>query len=305
MGKILKWIGIGLGGLVLLLILILVGLIIYGQVSFKRTLDRPVPVINADTSPEGVARGEYLLENVMGCDKACHSPEGNPYLGESEAINFGPVSGVFTVPNLTPDEETGLGGWSDGEIARAIREGVDREGVELVVMPSYSYHALSDADVAALIGYLRKLEPVKNEMPPFQVNTIGKVMLALGMFGPASVGAPISSPQMAPQPGTTEYGGYLVSIGDCRACHGQDLSGGPLPFAEEGTPESSDLTPAGDLANWTEGDFLKVMRNGVTPGGRTLDPEAMPWPTYGGMTDEDLLSIFSFLRTLPAEERGN
>jgi mono/diheme cytochrome c family protein len=303
--KILKWIGIILGGAVLLLIVIIIGLVVYGQVNFKRTFERPVYEINADTSPEGIARGEYLLESVMGCDNACHSPEGKPFQGESEEINFGPVKGVFTVPNLTPDKETGLGNWSDGEIARAIREGIDREGVELVVMPSYSYHALSDADVAAIIGYLRSLEPVRHELPPFEVNAIGKVMVALRMFGPASLGEPITSPQVTPQIGTVDYGGYLTSIGDCRACHGKDLGGGPLPFAEEGSPTAADLTPSGDLASWSEDDFLKVMRNGISPDGRTIDPEAMPWPTYGNMKDADLQAIYEYLQTLPAASTRN
>jgi mono/diheme cytochrome c family protein len=185
MRKLLKWIGIVLGSLIGLLVLVVVGLIAYGQLSFKPAhADRPLYSITADTSSEGLARGEYLMESVMGCTQACHSPEGRPFVGVVENIDEGPIAVVFAVPNLTPDRETGLGNWTDAEIARAIREGVDRGGVELVVMPSYNYHALSDADVAAMVGYLRNLEPVSNAIPPFQANAIAKVMLALGMFGP-------------------------------------------------------------------------------------------------------------------------
>ncbi len=210
MKRVFKWIGIILGGLLALLIVVVVGLVIYGQVSFKKSYaNRPLYPIVADTSPEGVARGEYLMENVMICYEACHSEFGKPFAGGYENVNDGPVSAVFAVPNITQDVETGLGGWTDAEIARAIREGIDKDGVSLVIMPSANYYALSDADVAAVIGYLRGVEPVRNEVPPLQVNTVGKVFNALGMFGPSPVGEPYSAPQVAPPPGTVEYGAYL------------------------------------------------------------------------------------------------
>jgi hypothetical protein len=59
------------------------------------------------------------------------------------------------------------------------------------------------------------------------------------------------------------------------------------------------LTPAGNLPKWSEADFVKAIRNGVTPDGRTLDPEQMPWPAYGRMTDADLGAIFKYLQSLP------
>jgi mono/diheme cytochrome c family protein len=295
MKKALKWIGIVLGGLVGLLILLAIGLVIYGQISFKRTYaDRPLYPITADTSPEGVARGKYLMEGVMICYEACHSEFGKPFAGGYEEVNDGPISAVFAVPNITQDMETGLGGWSDAEIARAIREGIDKDGVSLMIMPASSYHALSDADVAAVVGYLRGLEPVRNEVPPFQVNTVAKVMNALGMFGPSQVSEPFSAPQVAPQPGTVEYGAYLVSLGDCRGCHGPDLAGGPMPFASEG-PLPANLTPAGELPGWTEADFIAAVSTGQHPSGTVLTDGMPRYP----MTDEDLAAIFMYLQTLP------
>jgi mono/diheme cytochrome c family protein len=301
--KVLKWIGIVLGGLVGLLVLAVVGLLVYGQISFKRThADWPLVPISADTSPEGLARGKYLVENVMGCDQACHSPQGKPFVGEYEEVHEGPISGVFAVPNLTPDHETGLGGWTDAQIARAIREGVDKDGVELVIMPAQNYRALSDADVAALVAYLRNLQPVRNPIPPLQLNAVGKAMLALGMLGPRPASQPIAGPQATPTPGSAEYGGYLVSLGACRDCHGEALSGGKIPFSPPDAPPAPNLTPAGELASWSEADFVKAIQIGVTPAGRTLNPEEMPWPAYSRMTAEDLQAIFKYLQTLPAVE---
>jgi mono/diheme cytochrome c family protein len=298
MRKALKWIGIVLGGLLALLLVLVIGVLAYGQLSFKRTIaNRPLYQITADTSPEGIERGKYLAESVMSCDTACHTNKGTPFIGMTEEINEGPISGVFAVPNLTPDNETGLGSWSDAEIARAIREGVDKDGLPLVIMPASNFHAMSDADVAALIGYLRSLDPVKNEIPPIQLNAIAKAMLALGMFGPNPVSKPITQVQQAPQAGTAEYGAYLVALGMCRDCHGKEMNGstsGPAGFAPN-------LTPGGELASWSEADFITAIYSGVTPSGKLLSEE-MPWKAYGKMTDDDLKAIWLYLYSLPALE---
>jgi mono/diheme cytochrome c family protein len=299
MRKILKWIGIVLGSLVGLAVLVVAGVVIYANLKFKPTYsNRPLYPITADTSPEGKARAKYLMEEAMGCDEACHSPAGAPFTGVVEEINQGPISAVFAVPNLTPDAETGLGGWTDAEIARAIREGVDKDGRGLVIMPAYNYKALSDEDVAAIVGYLRSLQPVRNEIPEISINTFGKVLMALGMFGPGSVGEPITARQETPAARTVEFGRYMTAVGACSDCHQANLAGGALPFAEPGTPNSANLTPAGEIASWSEAEFIAAVKTGAHPGGGQLH-EAMP--RYN-MSDEDLAAIFMYLKTLPAAQ---
>lgn len=297
MKKVLKWIGIGVGVLVGLVVILIAGLAIYANMQFKPTLrDRPLYPITADTSPAGIERGKYLMEEAMLCTEACHTPENGPPLsGHFEEISEGPIAVTFAPPNLTPDKETGLGEWSDAEIARAIREGVDKDGVGLMVMPSYSFHYLSDTDVAAIVGYLRSLEPVSNAIPPFKANLVAKVMNAMGAFGKPSVTEPITTAQIIPQQGTLEYGEYLVKIGGCEDCHKPNLAGGQLPFSEPGTPPSANLTPAGELVGWQVEDFIKAVREGVKPSGSELS-DGMP--RYQ-MTDEDLAAIFEYLKTIP------
>jgi mono/diheme cytochrome c family protein len=298
MKKLLKWILIVIGSLVGLLAVVVAGVVIYANMKFKPTYaNRPLYEITADTSPEGIARGKYLMEDAMGCDEACHSFE-SPFAGAVENINEGPISAVFAVPNLTSDQETGIGSWSDAQIARAIREGVDKDGVGLVIMPSYNYKALSDADVAAVIGYLRNLEPVKNEIPPLSINLFGKVMMAIGAFGPGSVGEPITAPVQTPPVGTTEYGKYMMAVGACSDCHQANLAGGPIPFAEPGTPMAANLTPAGELAGWNEAQFIAAVKEGNHPGGGNLSDSM---PRYN-MADEDLKAIFMYLKTIPPAE---
>ena len=297
MKTVFKWIGIIFGVVLGVLIIVVVGLVIYSNIKFKSSYaDRPLYPISADTSPEGIARGKYLMEDAMLCTEACHSDFGRTLAGGVEELSEGPVTFLFAVPNLTPDEETGLGSWSDAEIARAIREGVDKDGVGLVAMPSYSYYSLSDADVAAVVGYLRSVESVRNEVPAVNGNFVGKILLALGMFGPDPVGEPITDAQKAPQSGTIENGKYMVAIGDCMGCHKQDLAGGPLPMAAPDDTPAANLTPGGELAFWSVTDFIKAVKTGMHPGGRILD-EVMP--RYR-MTDEDLMDIFAYLQTLQA-----
>ena len=304
MKNMLKWVGIVVGGLVALVLLIIVGLLAYGQLSWKPKINRDPVAIVADTSAEGIARGEYLVTSVMGCAD-CHSSEpGAPDLaGRYEVLEQGPMRVEFAPPNLTPHEQTGLGAWTDAEIARAIREGIGRDGRALVVMSSFNYHVLSDADVAAIIGYLRSIDPVENEIPPFDASAAAKTAYALGMLGPKSVGEPITDVQTTPAITSPEYGVYMTTLSGCRDCHGMDFTGNAIPLAEPGTPYAPNLTSHGALGKWTEAEFIATLRTGTTPNGRTLN-EIMPWRVYGQMSDDDLGAIYRYLVSLPLESAG-
>ena len=168
----------------------------------------------------------------------------------------------------------------------------------LMVMPAYNYHSLSDSDVAAMIGYLRNLQPVHNEVPHFSGNIVAKVMSAMGAFGPSPVGEPITAPQVIPPTGTVEYGKYMVALGACSDCHQANLAGGAIPFSDPSSPRSANLTPAGEIANWSDAQFVAAAREGKHPGGGNLHDDM---PRYR-MTDEDLNAIFMYLKTIPAAQ---
>ena len=105
-----------------------------------------------------------------------------------------------------------------------------------------------------------------------------------------------SSRPASPAAGVTkEYGDYLVHIGLCRDCHGENLAGGSDPNA----PLGSNLTPGGDLGKWDEATFMKVLRSGDTPAGKRLSIE-MPWARYSGMTDDELKAVWLYLAAQPA-----
>ena len=121
-----------------------------------------------------IARGQYLV-TIGGCND-CHTPGyffGKPdqarYLGGSEVGFEIPGLGIFHGPNLTPDRETGLGGWTDAQIAAAITTGKRPDGRELApIMPWHALASLTKEDVGAIVAFLRSVPAVKNKVPgPF------------------------------------------------------------------------------------------------------------------------------------------
>jgi cytochrome c553 len=95
-----------------------------------------------------------------------------------------------------------------------------------------------------------------------------------------------------------EYGQYLVTVTGCRSCHGSTLSGG-----KNGNPTAMiapNLTPGGELQAWSEADFLKTIREGVSPSGHKLNPDEMPWKSLKNYSDDELQAIYLFLKSQPA-----
>ena len=133
--------------------------------------------VSAQAASPQVEHGKYLVA-LMGCTD-CHTPGhflGHPdetrYLGGSD-VGFGiPNLGVFVGPNLTPDKETGLGGWSDEQIEKALTTGERPDGRILApIMPWHALAHLSKPDQAALVAYLRGLPPVRHKVAgPFGPN---------------------------------------------------------------------------------------------------------------------------------------
>lgn len=151
----------------------------YEELDAVTILDAPTPMEGkvAPENRQSVARGEYLVE-LLGCG-ACHTDGaliGEPrpdrsLAGSRVGIAYtNPLElefpGVVFPPNITPDEETGIGNWSNQQIAQAIRSGVGRHGSQAIrVMPWQSYATLSNGDVNAIVAYLRNIDPIKHLVP--------------------------------------------------------------------------------------------------------------------------------------------
>ncbi|MEE9491631.1 MAG: c-type cytochrome, partial [Dehalococcoidia bacterium] len=220
--------------------------------------------------------------------------------------------GYYYTSNITPDPETGIGDWTDGELVRVLREGLDRDGHMLfVIMEAEWWNGLSDEDTLALVAYMRSLPPVRNEVPANQPTFAARALQALGILKPQPrITATLIAPPKGP---TAEYGEYLVyHAAMCIVCHtprsyntGQfDLSrpfaGGLAPVPEEGfSAIGSNLTPDLDtgIGNWTEEQFMTAMHTGLLPDGTVMLP-FMPWPSYARWSEEDLRAVWLYLRSL-------
>lgn len=300
--------------------------------------EAPYPNIHASTNSSVIARGRYLALHVGVCGH-CHSatngapgPDGEVQLSGMAAqpmtlptmIRFdgtppggpngpptgaafgagpggppagGPPAGAGLgfAPNITSDLKTGIGALSDGAIARALRYGVAHDGRKIGIMN----FAFSDEDLTAVVSYLRATKPVQHEVQRVEFNAAG--------FGPPGNTVERSPPlKRSPRGISVENGRYLVeSVGDCAGCHSpRDMRTGQAGFPFGGgmsfPGEASFLAPpnitsGGRLASWSENDFVARFRAGLL-----LEGSRMPWIAYQGMHEDDVRSIYRYLKSLPA-----
>jgi mono/diheme cytochrome c family protein len=298
MKRVLKGIGIVLGGL--LGILLIAGVILHfvGRSRLNNAPQVATESVAAATDETAVARGEHLVNVVSEC-RECHGDQ-----LEGQIFMDGEIGIHLAAPNLTSGQG-GIGAtYTDADWEKAIRHGIGGDNRVLAIMPSDYLSHYSDADLAAIIAYLKTVPPVDSDFGPRRIGFPGTVMGGVMGFSDftrindidhANVGAE------APAEGVTpEYGHYLVNIAMCSECHGANLAGITLAEGEDGPPEGPNLTPGGEPGSWSEADFINTIRTGRTPSGRQLDPEQMPWPTFTQMTDTELQAIWAYLQSLPA-----
>lgn len=303
----------------------LVGVAVVAWHVLQKPRARRPSTIVVEASPARLERGRYLVENVLGCFD-CHAQSA------VERLGFPPIPGtegmgqvlppdgsgaMLVAANLSGDPGTGLGRWTDGEILRALREGVSRDGRALSpVMPYESYRALSDEDAMAVVAHIRTLPPIDNALP--------RTALPLRLrFIVSSLPRPLEAPALGPDPtDTVARGEYLATISGCRECH---------------TPRDEPMRPVADWA-YTGGFAFDIAGGEVVSSNITPDPSTfvgsasrdafiarfrafgrfapgsepimgaglnsvMPWTRLGRMNGEDLGAIYDFLRTVPPSSR--
>jgi len=255
------------------------------------------PSITVSSDSAVIARGAHVAR-TRGC-MVCHGDD----LGGSTFLDATAV-GRFSGSNLT---RGGVGDpYTDSDWVRAIRHGVAPDGRPLLLMPSHEYDALGSEDLASLIAYLKSLPPVARITPPTVVGPIGRFLFLRGELPLVAAeridhDAPLIR---GPTPGpTAEYGAYLA-VG-CAGCHGEDFAGGPVPGVPDSWPEASNLTPdPAGLGDWTEDDFIRVLRTGRGSGDRAIDPTHMPWTMTTHMTADEITALWEYFQGLPPIPSG-
>ncbi len=292
-----KW--IGLSAAVVLGLVALVAAIVFGLSQARLTHAYVVPVENVEipTQPVAIAHGHHLAI-ISGCID-CHGQDLSGRVFFENAM-----IGRFAAQNLT----SGKGGitFTDQDWVRAIRHGVRPNGTPLLVMPSKQFYALSDADLGALIAYLKTVPAVDSELPASAVSPMGRVLMLvmkdLPLLAAERIAHNAARPP-APHAGVTvEYGKYLAVR--CTGCHGETLSGGKIPGTPPDWPPALNLTPypGAAVAEWSEAQFVQTLRTGVTPRGNQFDTKYMPWKVLGQMTDDEIKALWLYLRSLPPRE---
>ncbi|HWM49223.1 MAG TPA: cytochrome c [Xanthobacteraceae bacterium] len=257
-----------------------------------------------------IERGAYLVNTVMTCHN-CHTPMTQNGPDFSRALSGGPQ--VFDEPpftvrgaNITPDQETGIGKWTDAQIKQALRKGVRPDGSKLApIMPTGFYEILTDRDLDAIVAYLRSVKPVKHQVAP----PIYKAAFERQVFPGGE--KPMAEGDMS---NTVKRGFYLATAAHCMECHTPQVKG-HSDFAKSlgkggtefkgpwGVSVARNITSHKEkgLGAWSDDEIKTAITKGVRRDGTKLKPP-MGYPYYARMTPDDLTAIVAWLRTVPPQE---
>jgi cytochrome c553 len=266
---------------------------IMGVMALYRPQSRPAPDVTATASPEEIAAASRRAIVCAGC----HSSTGDVPLDGGQKNLIGgadaPPLGTLWAPNLTPGGR--LATYTDGELIRAIREGIDKDGHALIVMPSAALHNLSDDDARQLVAFLRSQPAIQRETPQRDLSLLALLILGAGVY-PTSAQPPITQPvTRAPAGVTSAYGKYLVDVLACADCHGANLTGGKGGLGPPPGPNLTQIVP-----RWSEQEFLHFFETGSDPAGHTVSLPQMPWEEFRrALTDDELRAIYEYLHSLP------
>jgi hypothetical protein len=284
----------------------------------RRPAKAPPSKIKVAMTPIRIERGRYLFTTLLDCD-GCHTERdftllGGPVIagtrGKGTMLQLEGLPGQVNPPNITPDAETGIGSWTDGEKIRAIREGISKDGHMLFpLMPYPGYRFLSETDVQSLVAYMNTLPAIRNYVPRSNISFFVSMMVK---------GVPAPVTKFIPDvdiDGGEIYGEYLVSIAGCEECHTKQtfgqldasmrFAGGRLFATPFGRVFSSNITPDKDtgIGKWDFVRFrdrMRAMKEYKDTGFPKVGPERftlMPWIAYSNLTDHDLEAILLYMKS--------
>jgi hypothetical protein len=298
-----KRIALGVGGIVGVA-LAGGGIFVYSKVSafdasMNRVYDVPVPSVVLSTDPAALARGKHLTESIAPCAASdCHGRD----FGGGKLLEIGPI-GTFQAPNITGG---GLGAaYTDGELVRLLRHGIRKDGTSVRFMPVMDFNWMSEADVIAMISFVRSVPPVERPNGPVRIGLLGKVLDRLDKM-PLDIAGRVhhENIELAPPPSpTAEFGRFIGN--SCHGCHGPKLSGGPIPGAPPSMAVPLNITPhETGLKGWTYEDFDRLLMTGIRKNGKKVDP-MMPVESFRNADEIEKRALFAYLETVTPVPFGN
>jgi mono/diheme cytochrome c family protein len=289
---------------------------------------RATTALKVSATPEMIARGGYIVNQAASCG-ACHTPRmgstakdflesgenTEKFLGGGTYLVIDGIGKVW-IPNISSDVETGIGGWSDDEILRALRDGINKDGkLMMPMMPFGSYQYMSDSDAQSVVAYLRTVPAVKLDKKREETD--------LGVMANFFIGRGVAHHLPAKNvrdPDATNQikrGEYVMRLGHCWECHSikgmapsdiheKDFMSGsdePDPFLEKvvGKVYMRNLTPDPEtgLGKYGADQIKTALKNGTRLDGKKMAPPmSMFIPHISGLTDEDMDALIAFLKSL-------
>lgn len=271
------------------------------------SVEPPDPVADPP-SHQYVEKGRRLAKGLAACG-FCHSADGEPQSLLSGGRLMRDGYGDFEVPNISPAANA-LKDWSTLDIINLMRSGIRPDGDRISGELHSGFEWMSDADLLAIISYLKSIPPVKND---FESRTIG--MLArntIGFFeGESRVSGYVPEIDKADQ---LAYGQYIANhLARCGVCHDTPatvfesvvpLGGGRMiRIADEAkvAPNISQARNSG-IGNWSEEQIVSFLQSGETPSGKSVDQDFCPVGFYANALPEDLVSLAKYLKSIDTDE---
>lgn len=277
MKRLILRIAMGLGALIL--VVVAAGFAV-SEVMIGKRSDTPSVEISASQGADAIARGQHLAR-LYGC-MGCH---GDTLEGEVWEDGF--WVGSLYAANLT----TAMPRYTDTQLARAIRGGVRQDGSPLWGMPSESWIAATDEEMADLIAWLRTHKPTGKPTPLPRFGPLGRVGVIMGEFKPSAIYVTEAIAAPAFDAGPAFARGRHLAQTVCSECHNSDLKG-----REGDTP---DLLMA---ASYSLEDFTRLMRTGVPVSGKELRLMSdVSRSRFAHFSDQDIADLHAYL-TARAEQ---
>lgn len=271
-----------------------------GQRKMNRIVSIDVAAITLPTDAAGIERGRYLYMS-RGCTE-CHGVDG----AGKDVVNDGKGMLVHA-PNITPGPGNVVAKYSVTDWVRTLRHGVKPDGRPAIVMPSEDYARLTDADLGAMVAYLRQMPAATGTAAVLELPPLVKTLYAAGVVHDAAEVIDHTLPPSTPVPETAsvEHGAYVIN--SCIGCHGAKLSGGKIPGAPPEWPAAANLTPGDGTAMThypTAEAFAAMLKTGKRPDGSEVS-KVMPFLALKEMNETDVRAMYLHLKTLPPLAAGN
>jgi mono/diheme cytochrome c family protein len=299
---------------ILLALLILAAL--GGALFFLLTMPRPLPASALPAHEPNLKNGEYMF--IAGGCAECHAAplkkcddkktKDKTTLSGGRCLNT--PFGVFNVPNISPDKETGIGNWTTIDFVNAMKKGIGPGGEHLYpAFPYTSYQRMTFEDLIDLKAYLDTLPAVSNKVPPHALAFPFNMRRGLGLWQLLYVDGKTFTPDPK-QDEAYNRGAYLVEgPGHCSECHSKrNLIGGidgDNRFAGAKNPEGKgtipNITPSDDgIGDWSHEEIVDLLETGNTPDFDVIGGSMAPvQENLAKLTPEDRNDIATYLKSLP------